>query len=218
MNWVDVSLAVVLLVGGVLGAISGLLWQVARLVIFAIAVYVTLYFHEPVGAWLAGKLTGTSPTVLKGLTYFVAFAGTYLVLFVITILIEKALKAVELKPIDRLLGGALGAIKAALVCGVVLMGIVVVPVTSLQPDIEKSTLGPPILAGTRALILAVPEDQKKKITDWFEEVKERAKVKAEEAAKDAADEAIAQGMNPGNVPANEPPPAKKLGGTDAPKK
>lgn len=220
MNWVDIGLAIVLLVGGVLGAISGLLWQVARLLIFAIAMYMTLYFHEPVGAWLATKMTTTSPAVLKGLAYFVTFTGTYLVLFLITVLIEKAVKAVELKPVDRVLGAALGAFKAALVCGVVLMGIVVVPIQSLQPDVEASTLGPPVLAFTRALILAVPEEQKQKITEWFEQAKQRAQLQAEDAAKKAAADAMTRGLDGSQPPANAPgnTPGAPIDGTPPPGK
>jgi len=209
VNWVDLGCGTLLLLGAILGAVSGLLWQVARLVIFAVSMYVTLYFHAPVGEWLAGRMPNTNPTVLKGLSYFVAFVGTYVVLFIVTLLIEKAMKAVELKPMDRFLGALLGGLKAGLVAGVVLMGIVVIPIPALSPDIEASTLGPPILSSTRALILAVPEEQKKQISDWFADMRKRAEAKALEVVRNQAATPPANDAPANDAPANQPPASEK---------
>ncbi len=207
MNWVDVSVFLVLVIGTVLGFISGLLWQVARLVIFGISCYATLYFHQPVATWLGQRMSETSPTVLKGLAYFLTFVGVYLVLFLIVVLIERAMKAAELKPIDRVFGGVLGLVKAGLVCGVVLLGIVVIPIQAFTPEVEQSRLGPPVLEATRTVLLAIPEEQKKKVGEWFEAIKKRALERAREAGAKAGSDAVHDAVGP--APGNAPPPANE---------
>lgn len=207
MNWVDISLFVVLLLGTVTGFVSGLWWQVARLVILFVSAYATIFYHQPVGEWLAGKMPQTNPIALKGLAYFVTFGGVYLVLFLVAALIEKAMKAAQLKPMDRVLGGALGLIKGGLISGMILLGIVVIPIQSLSQDIHASTLGVPVLNATRAVILAIPEEQKKKIADWFEAMKKRAVEGVKEAGKEAVGNAIdGTAPPPANGTVREPEP------------
>src|SRR5262245_2489933 len=108
MNWLDITILVMLGIGGVLGLISGLLWQVARLVIFGVSLYVTIYYHGPVADFLKANLSSGQPAVMTGLAYFFTFIGTYLVLFLVTALIERAVRAMKMKWMDRLLGGVLG--------------------------------------------------------------------------------------------------------------
>src|SRR5581483_5757241 len=113
--------------GALLGARRGLLWQVARLVTFGLALYVCIFYHDHAVALLSPYLLdNTSPLVVSALAYGLTFLVVYLVGYGITVLIEKGVKAAKLKFTDRILGAVFGLAKASLVAGVILLAVAVV--------------------------------------------------------------------------------------------
>src|SRR6266446_4943730 len=101
--------------GAIFGARSGLLWQVARVASFGVAIYASIYLND----WAAQALRelvlqGADPRVGMVLAYLLVFLAIYLVFFGATVLLERGMEAVRLQPLNRLLGGMLGAVKAAL--------------------------------------------------------------------------------------------------------
>jgi membrane protein required for colicin V production len=150
----------------------------------------TIFYHGPMADFLNQSFTSTDPAILKGLSYFLTFVLTYLVLFLLTMLVERWVRAMKLKWLDRLLGAGLGLVKGALICAVLLLGVAIVPVKSVQPDIEASHLAPPILLGVRGLALAIPEEEKARVGQWFDDMKSHAEEQVEEAQQDAVEEAV----------------------------
>ena len=69
----------------------------ALIVTFGAAFYVSIYYHEPIAALIGSYVTGTSPFLLSALTYVGTFLGVYLVLYTITVLLERALRVSKLK-------------------------------------------------------------------------------------------------------------------------
>ena len=69
MHWLDVTILVVLAIGALFGARSGLLWQVARLVTFGVSLYTCIYYHQLVQDLLAPYLPDASPLLLTGISY-----------------------------------------------------------------------------------------------------------------------------------------------------
>ena len=157
MNWVDNSLFVLLGVGAIFGAVSGIVWQIARLITYGASVYASIYFHEPIAAFLQ-PYVGGSPVSLKVITYVVTFMGIYLLLHVITLAIERMIKAVRLKPVDRLLGAGLGLVKAGLIAGAVLMGLALYPNPATETALAQSRIAPALLNVMHAVIVAVPQE------------------------------------------------------------
>lgn len=201
MNWLDTSILIVLGIGAAFGAISGFIWQIARIITYGVAVYASMYLHEPVAGFLEGYMKGSSPLVPRIASYVVSFLGVYLVLFVITLLIEKAVKAAKLKPMDRLLGAGLGVVKAGLIGGAVLMGLAIYPQPQTEAAMGASTLAPILLNVMRAVIVAVPQQYKDELSASLERMKKAGLEKAGE---------LAPGALPGSVPGAGP------GGTGTP--
>src|SRR5262249_58866895 len=123
MHWLDFVLLLILAVGAFLGARSGLLWQVARVLPFFLAIYFCIPHHTAVAGWLLQTLRGASPTVTWLLAYLVTFLSVYAVCLFITYVLEKALRAAKLKPVDRVFGALIGIIKAGLLAGGVPLGV-----------------------------------------------------------------------------------------------
>jgi membrane protein required for colicin V production len=190
MHWLDITLLVVLAIGALLGARSGLLWQVARLVTFGVAFYVSIYYHEPIADLLGTYVTGTSPFLLSALAYVGSFLAVYLVLFAVTVAMEKALKASKLKALDRVLGAGFGALKATLLVGVLLMGLALYATPQTDAAMADSKLAPVLLEGMRAVTVAVPQDYKDQLNASLERIRKEGLKKANEVSDAATRKAL----------------------------
>jgi membrane protein required for colicin V production len=114
MNWIDVAIAVLMLLGFVHGLLKGVIQEV-----FAILALV-------VGLVVAGRVsTGTEaitgqlnhPTAAKVLVFILTFFVIALIVGVIGRLLSGLAKAANLKTIDRLIGGVVGACLVGLIVG-----------------------------------------------------------------------------------------------------
>jgi membrane protein required for colicin V production len=190
MHWLDITLLVVFALGALLGARSGFLWQVARLVTFGLAFYVSIFYHEPIADLLGTYLTGTSPFVLGALAYIGSFLGIYLVLYSVTLVLERALKAAKLKTLDRVLGAGFGALKATLLAGAVLMGLALYATPQTDAAMADSKLAPMLLEGMRAVTVAVPQDYKDQLNASVERIRQEGLKRAGEVSDAATRKAL----------------------------
>ncbi len=173
MHWLDFILILVLGIGGLLGLRSGLLWQIARIVIFAFAIYCCINYHEVPAGWIKDTFTGLSDGTTWLVAYIITFLGVCLAGFLITFILEGVLKAANLKPIDRILGALVGVLKAGLVCGGVLTGVVLYGPAQTKEAIGDSYLAPQLLEGMRYVLAAVPEKVKDELGDSLEKIKKQ---------------------------------------------
>jgi membrane protein required for colicin V production len=111
MNLTALDIIVLLLVGGglVLGFMRGFVLEVLSLLAWVAAIVALKVFHEPATQMLVDPVgTYTGAAVL-------AFAGIFLVVFILGKLIARriggATKKSVVGPIDRVLGGGFGALK-----------------------------------------------------------------------------------------------------------
>lgn len=158
MHWLDFILILVLGIGGVLGLRSGLLWQVARLVIFFGAIYACIHFNADVAAELTRYFDGLNDTTSRLMAHLVIFLGVCLAGLLLTLILEHFLRAVHLKPLDRLLGAAVGVLKAGLIAGGILTGVALYASKDTRDSIAGSTVAPLLLEGMRYLVAAIPEE------------------------------------------------------------
>ena len=142
MHWLDIILILALVLGGLLGLRSGLLWQVARIVIFLAAVYACIHHHEYARDWLEQHFTGLNAGTTWLAAYVVTFLGVCLAGFLVTWILEYFLRAAHLKPLDRLLGGLIGILKTALICGALLTGVVLYGSESTRETVGRSSIAP----------------------------------------------------------------------------
>jgi membrane protein required for colicin V production len=204
MHWLDITLLIVLGIGALLGARSGLLWQVARIVTFAVAIYVCLYYHDYAASLIAPYLTeGTPATVSTVAGYVVSFLGVYLVLYGITLILEKMLKAAKLKTMDRLLGAGFGLLKAGLLAGAVLMGMAVFAAPQTDEMLADSRLAPVFLQVMRGVIVAVPRDYKDQFTAALDRIKQVGLDRAQELGGEATRHAVEEQLRVPGTTAKE---------------
>ena len=183
MYWLDFILLVVLGIGMLLGARSGLLWQVARVVTFALAIFACVKYHHLAADWLTQNITGMSPLVGGLLAYGVTFLGVYLVCFLVFHLLEKGLRAANLKPMDRLLGAVAGTLKASLLAGAVLMGVALYATPESDDTLARSKIAPVLLKGMRVVMVAVPQKYKDDLSQTLDRLKKDAAAKVKEESE-----------------------------------
>jgi uncharacterized membrane protein required for colicin V production len=180
-HWLDITIVVVVLIGALIGTKSGVMRQIVRLVNYVISVYATLYFHEPVRAFLKTCLTEVQPVFPKLLSCVLVFLAVYLTLFSINGLARKAVLAMRLKlaageientveavglgPLDRLLGAGVGVVLAGLLLGAGLLGVAIAHDEQIDAAVRGSQLRPPLMRSVEAVLIAVPQQYKDELSD-----------------------------------------------------
>jgi len=186
MHWLDITLLIILGAGAALGAWSGLLWQIARIVTFIVAIYCCIFFHEPVAQFLSEQIDGTSDTGvgMKLLAYVVTFVGIFVVFYTTTWLIELGIKAAQLKMYDRLLGAAAGALKMSLVSGAILMGLAMYASDTVEDTFRESFMARGLLTGMSWVVAVVPEEYSKECQDRLTQFSEKMAKEGIDKAKE----------------------------------
>jgi len=179
--WLDTVIVTLLALGAIFGASSGLLWQIARVASFGVAIYASIYLNEGTALALQDLvLQGADLRVAMVLAYLVVFIAIYLVFFAATVLLERGMAVVCLQPLNRLLGAGLGAVKAALLLGAVFLGMASYPHPSTQELLERSSLAPALAEGAQLALVAVPQEYKDWLGSSAASLREMAKAKASE--------------------------------------
>ena len=184
MYWLDTAIVAVLVIGAAFGALTGFLWQVARIAGLGLALYCCLFFNDVASEIiLRDFLQGADPNLAKGIGYIVVFAVVYLALYFVALLVDQTIRAVHLQALDRLLGAAMGALKMGLVAAAVCFGLTQYPHPRTKEWIERSTLAPMMAQGIDWILLAIPEEYKEEFTNnvrtWWEMAREKANQKSE---------------------------------------
>lgn len=124
-GWVDQTALAVLAVFFVLGLFKGLIWQVSRIGILAVAYVVSGRYGQEVGAWLhrpattggAGTAVGPTdtPETTLYLAYVLIFLAVLIALSLLALLLQRLAAKAGLTFFDRLGGGLFGVLTGAFV-------------------------------------------------------------------------------------------------------
>jgi membrane protein required for colicin V production len=156
MYWLDTAILAIVAIGAVFGAVSGLLMQLARLVGFAVALYAAVVLNDGATALCQNTfMRDAEPWLCHVVAYILVFLLTYLTIFVMTLLLERGLRGARLQALNRGLGALLGAVKAGLILGAVLLGLTSFPHAATRELLDRSALGPPLARGVELLVSAV---------------------------------------------------------------
>jgi uncharacterized membrane protein required for colicin V production len=209
--WLDTVIVTIVAIGAIFGALSGLVWQVARIASFGVAIYASIYLND----WAAKVLQdlvlqGADPRIAMVLAYLLVFLAIYLMFFAATVLVERAMTVVCLQPVNRLLGAGLGSVKAALLLGAIFLGMASYPHASTQELMDHSSLAPALADGAQLAIVAIPQEYKDWLCSGIENIREMAKARAD-ALRAAAGTNIPQLLSKRNETNETPAQTPSLG-------
>jgi membrane protein required for colicin V production len=178
MFWLDTTILAVLCLGAILGARTGLVWQLARVVGIGGSIYLAVAINGPVSDLMRDVfLLGADARLAQLLAYIVVFVGSYLIIYFLTCLIYEGIEATPLEPFDRLLGAALGLVKTAAVLAVVCWSLVALQNPRTQQFAEKSMLVPALADGMEAALMLIPASVKQDLCDGLQNLRDLARPK-----------------------------------------
>jgi membrane protein required for colicin V production len=177
--WLDTVIVAILIIGAIFGALSGFLWQIARVATIGVAIYASIYLNEWATQLLQDMaLQGADPRISMVLAYLLVFVAIYVVFFLATVLLERGMMVVRLEPLNRLLGGALGVVKAGLILGAIFLGMASYPHPNMQEILDPSALAPALADGAQLVIVAIPQEYKDWLCEGLKNLREMARQKA----------------------------------------
>ncbi|HEX8983986.1 MAG TPA: CvpA family protein [Bryobacteraceae bacterium] len=156
MNWLDVILGLIL----VLSIIGGLRKGIARTGIGFAAVILGLLC----GLWFYGLAAGLVGTFVSSrqlanlLGFLLIFALVLLLGWLVTALIERFLKLAHLSWLNRLLGGAFGAVRGVLTCAVLVLVLMVFSTKPPPASVAHSRIAPYVMGAARVMAYAAPHE------------------------------------------------------------
>ncbi|GKS90837.1 MULTISPECIES: CvpA family protein [unclassified Acidovorax] len=140
LDWIFLA---VLLGSLVLGAWRGLIYEVLSLAGWVMAFFMAQWWAEDVGRWL--PISDSAESVRHAAGFALAFIGTLFACGFLAWLAKKLIEAVGLRPVDRTLGAAFGALRGMVL---LLAASLVVLWTPLQEGLWwKESQAAPILTG-----------------------------------------------------------------------
>lgn len=144
MNILDIIILVILAGGLALGIKSGLIKQVMSFVGVVVAFLVSLHLMDSVGV-LASNSLGVSEGIAPYIGFVLVFIAVQILVFALVRMVEALIGALKLSVVNRFLGGALGALKAAVVLSVafLVLGLLNVPERETR---DESVLYEPVSA------------------------------------------------------------------------
>ena len=170
MNYLDIVLGALLLIGLIRGIMKGLFVELASLVAIVAGIYGAIRFSFYVSDFLQDKVNLSSQN-LKLTAFAITFIGIILGVSLLGKLFTKIAAFAALGLINRVLGGAFGLLKFAMIASGIIMflGPLNEKLGIVDSEIiETSILYPPVEAIAPAVypkIVEKYEEQKKKIPE-----------------------------------------------------
>ncbi|MEX0822646.1 MAG: CvpA family protein [Rhodothermales bacterium] len=118
----DILIAIILVVGIVRGVVTGAVRQLISFLGTIVAIVLAMEVMDPVGA-AAGNLLPMTESLEPVVGFITVFVAIQVVLLLAVRFIEAGVKALKLSPVNRVIGAAVGACKAALILSVLFLGL-----------------------------------------------------------------------------------------------
>jgi membrane protein required for colicin V production len=164
-NWLDILLVLILGTALVLGILKGLVRQIVGILAVIVGLILAIAFYAPLASAFS-TLTDN-----QTMAQFVSFVFLFVVVLVAGWLIgrmfSKAMKG-PLKFLNHMFGGALGLLKGALICGILVFALLVFPVNS--EALKNSSIAPTCIKVTRGIIDLIPQELKQAFFQAYEDM------------------------------------------------
>src|SRR5262249_45070447 len=90
--------------------------------------------------------------------------GIYLAIFMVTLVLERGVRATQLQYLNRMLGAGLAVVKVVLVLGAIAYGLERMPGEPAKQVLENSALAPLLAQGVERAVALIPDEYK---NEWL---------------------------------------------------
>jgi membrane protein required for colicin V production len=179
MEYIDLIFGAILAFFVILGITKGLFREVFGLVGFLGGIVVGIIFTGPLSNWLAPKISSIPYIIIPIISFLLLFLSVYLLSRLLAGWFSSVFEALKLAWLNKLLGGAIGGFKGAILISLLLVFLSVLPVQSfLNPIKEKSYFYNPLqnlLPSLYSLFSSSSTDLNKKLEDIFRKNEQKVK-------------------------------------------
>ncbi|HLK47054.1 MAG TPA: CvpA family protein [Bryobacteraceae bacterium] len=170
MNWLDVVLALILLVSIVTSFRKGLTREVISLVSVVAAILLGLWLYGFVGGHLLPYLS--SPALAHFAGFVLVVCGVLLLGGVVSFVVGKFLKITGLSFFDHVLGAGFGIVRGILISTALVLGVMAFAQGERPPDaIVQSRLAPYVAESASVLADLAPHELKESFRKTYFRVK-----------------------------------------------
>ena len=120
MNYIDIIIGIIILVGAVQGFRKGLIIELGSIVALLLGLWGSIRFSYVLGNYLS-TIFNYRPLPLKIASFLITFIGIVIVIHLLANLVDKLINAVALGFINQLAGFLFGLLKTALICSILLI-------------------------------------------------------------------------------------------------
>ena len=167
-NWLDIILVVILVIAFVLGIIKGLVRQIIGILAVVIGFVLGLAYY-PYTASIFHPLAAKD-SIANFLGFLLIFLAIILLGWFVSRLFAKVMKG-SVKVANHFLGGILGLLKGALICGVLVFALLVFPMN--VEALKGSSLAPYCAKVTKGVVELIPQELKQKFIESYQEFIDR---------------------------------------------
>jgi membrane protein required for colicin V production len=120
MNWLDIALLILLLIGFWKGFLNGFFVELTSLIALVAAIYGSIHFSNYAGDWFMSHTEWEDSTITIA-SFVITFIVIILVVTYAGRLVTKLVKTVQLSFLNKIAGGVFGFLKLAFIASVILM-------------------------------------------------------------------------------------------------
>jgi membrane protein required for colicin V production len=165
LNYLDILALLILLVSVVTAVAKGLILELLSIASVVVGLILAVMFYRDVAGML-GVLGLSVDLATEFLGFVVIFVGVLLAGSVVSVGVNKLLKSLHLKWIDRCLGGVFGFVRGYLINAVVFLALTAFQIK--HDLLVDSKLAEFFLAGARILVIFIPEDLKVQFSEAYD--------------------------------------------------
>jgi membrane protein required for colicin V production len=190
MHWLDTAIVALLLVGAVLGFLTGFVWQLARIGGLILSIYASAALHDPASRLVRDVLRDCDERIASGAAYVVVFVFVFVGMYLTAMTLKAILRAMDMENLDRIAGALFGAAKAAVCIGIVCLLLQYWAHPMTREWMSKTQIAPAMAQGTEHAIAMIPPSYKQAVLEGFADLRERLAANTAKAktANDRADD------------------------------
>src|ERR1700761_1979649 len=159
MNWLDVLLALIVVISVISSFRKGLSREIIGLASVLLGLLLGLWFYGTAAIYLQPYFG--SPLAAKLAGFFLVFTLVFLAGVFVRFVVGKFLRVTKLSIVDHLLGAGFGAARGLLIAVALLTGIMAFARDGRPPDaVTQSRLAPYVSDGARIFVAIAPHELK----------------------------------------------------------
>lgn len=169
-NWLDILLGIILIASVIEGLKKGLARTGVGFVAVIVGLVCGLWFYGTVGNAFTGFIHSQRLANLFG--FLAVFIGVILLGGLVGALIAKLMKVVHLSWLDRLLGGAFGVLRGALVGGILLLVLTAFSSKPPPQSVAHSRIAPYVMETARLMVYAAPREFREGFRESYDKLRQ----------------------------------------------